>query len=144
MLILNQQHRPIDREGVMDTMNKTKHSPLPWKIYGATVIWSPEGHANVAAVSDPHPPNDSSVGYYEIRPWTDNDAGKRFEEACANAELIVTAVNERERLREAMLDAIDKLERTTSVQDRPVTLIKQSCRFIAKNLRAALNDQKGE
>lgn len=91
----------------MDTMNKTKHSPLPWKIYGATVIWSPEGHANVAAVSDPHPPNDSSVGYYEIRPWTDNDAGKRFEEACANAELIVTAVNERERLRRMLSTVID-------------------------------------
>jgi hypothetical protein len=55
----------------------------------------------VAAVSDPRPPNSSSVGYYEIEPWGDGeDADHRFREACANAELIVTAVNERDSLLE--------------------------------------------
>jgi hypothetical protein len=73
----------------------------PWAISGATIIWSPTGRSNVAAVSDPRPPNSSSVGYYEIEPWGDGeDADHRFREACANAELIVTAVNERDSLLE--------------------------------------------
>lgn len=60
------------------------HTPGPWLVEGATLIWSFAGHATVAAVGSPR--RDQFVGY---SPLTLGDAD--FNEARANARLIAAA-----------------------------------------------------
>lgn len=78
----------------MDTMNKTKHSPLPWRL-----IETNSDYADPSADSHFLIEADNEMGIaLTIHDCVPHERG--------NAELIVTAVNERERLREALHAAV--------------------------------------
>lgn len=72
----------------MDTMNKTKHSPLPWQRFDSDSL--------EIMAADSH----------EVCNVFQCGGIREINEAEANTELIITAVNERERLREALHTAV--------------------------------------
>lgn len=77
------------------------HTPTPYEIYGATLIWSPTGKQMVATVSEPEPKN-GSVSHEKVELLSQN-----FNLACANAAFIVKACNNWQ-------EAIALLEENTS------------------------------
>lgn len=83
------------QEQKMTAQDEAKHSLLPWKISGATIIWSPSGKATVAEVSEPR--GCDTVRFMELV-----RGSKDFDEACANAEFIVKACNAHDDLLSAL------------------------------------------
>jgi hypothetical protein len=61
-------------------------TPRPWQTDGAKNVWSPAAKANIATMSDPY--EGTTVGYHELK-----ISSPHLHEACANADLIVAAVN---------------------------------------------------
>lgn len=120
----------------------SKATARPWEQSGV-MIWSPSGKANVAAMSEPRPPDSDAIGYYPVG-W-----GKGFNEAAANAALIVTAVNERDaliaerdQLRDACLfvkDFLRKLEEDGGYHDP----LQEARRKFHAPLHAKLNAALG-
>jgi len=89
----------------------------------------------------------ATIGFCHVR-WSEFSPDTR-ERLKADAQLIVTAVNEYDellaevgRLREALEELADKAERASLVQDRSVGIIKQALRYIAKEARATLSGKK--
>jgi hypothetical protein len=60
------------------------HTPGPWEIDGATIIWSPNGKATVASVGEPR-----ASKFVEYRRLSISSPD--FNEACANVRLIAAA-----------------------------------------------------
>lgn len=84
MKVNEDQNSGIQRDETSDEL-KAAHTVGPWEVSGATHIWSPTAHANVATVSEPRGEH-SDVGYHPLERNSPD-----FEEACANAQLISAA-----------------------------------------------------
>lgn len=60
------------------------HTSGPWKIWGATIIYSESGKATVAAAGEPR--GNRFIKYEDVKVGSPD-----FKEACANARLIAAA-----------------------------------------------------
>ena len=81
---------------------KMTHTPTPWKVWGASIIYSEEGKATIAAVSEPR--GSQFVAYQPLEIGSPD-----FKEATANAAHIVSCVNEREGLLANLKNCINRL-----------------------------------
>lgn len=114
-------------------MSEQKHTPGPWEVSGATHIWSPTAHANVASVSEPRGEG-SDVGYQPLKRNSPD-----FEEACANARLIAAAPD----LLEALSDVLDAYEYALQYKGDYFTE-KHGDALVVEQARAAIKKAKGE
>ena len=60
------------------------HTPGPWEVHGATIVWSPIAKATIAAASELR-----AESYVAFQMPSISSAD--FDEACANARLIAAA-----------------------------------------------------
>jgi hypothetical protein len=120
------------------THTVTPHSPLPWEVH-ADLIWSPEGRAVIAAMCEPR--GSKFVSYAQLQVTSPD-----FEEAYANRNLIVTAVNNHARLvaenaalRKGATAAIHALEGY-----KCGNVANDLADEVIEYLRAALSSEKGQ
>ena len=73
------------------------HTPTPWKITGATLVYSNGSETGGTVCVCGEPRETTVVEYRRTEPWKPG-----FEEAAANAAFIVKAVNSHEALVEAL------------------------------------------
>lgn len=128
------------------TAQEVPFTPGPWRINGATVIWSPTSKAVVAAVSALR--ETDTVKYTEVRGSTPG-----FHESCGNAELITAAVNSYTKhcgsnavaMAEADLlgEALAALRMLVAAFDQKETMKVVSLMIASEAARAVLAKAKG-
>ncbi len=104
-----------------------EHTPPPWKVEGATLIWAPDAVANIAQVSELRkddtvrftPPSISSPDFHEI---------------VANAAFIVRAVNNHD----ALLSALEEVSRISGENQKLLGDKGSVYRLLADIARAAI------
>lgn len=104
----------------MTTPTKTPHSPLPWK-GDASVIWSPSGKAVIAAMSELR-----TTSTVQFTPIDSGSSDADLNEAYANRDFILLAVNNHEKL----VEALERIRRFTGSEEA----------IIARSVLASLSD----
>jgi hypothetical protein len=119
-------------------MSEMKHTPTPWRVEGATVIWSPSAGSVVAQASALQETSD-------VRFTAPSLSSPHFDEIAANAAFIVQSCN----AHDALMDLFAASEKYFEIYDdsnshAALTRAWIDFRAAGRNAHAALAKAKGE